>query len=193
MKKAFRVMLSFVFAGALAFGLFGCGKSDDATDTKTDTTSTDSSNTATVDVPEEQEASQTFIDGVLTTPKMKIEITDYKVIPVGEAGNEYGDRPVIAFWYKVTNLTDADLAPSTAWIFNITAYQDNNPNAENKLDVGLLPDSNFSSTQMENIKKDGTVENAVAYYLDDTTTEVKLVASSDLGMTEIGTMTYKLS
>jgi hypothetical protein len=40
MKKAFRVMLSFVFAGVLTFGLFGCGSSDDAVDTKADTNAT---------------------------------------------------------------------------------------------------------------------------------------------------------
>ncbi len=93
----------------------------------------------------------------------------------------------------VTNLTDDSLDPSTAWIFAMTAYQDNNPNAENKLDVGMLPDDSFSDTQLESIKKGGTVQNAVAYELDDTVTEVKLVASENFGITEIGSMVYSLS
>ena len=39
----------------------------------------------------------------------------------------------------------------------------------------------------------GTVENAMAYELDDLTTPVELVASDDLGMTEIGRETYPVS
>lgn len=132
-----------------------------------------------------------FKDGVLTTPKMKIVITDHKIIPVGKKGNEYGSKPVIAFWYKITNLTDNKVSP-TDWIFAITAYQDNNPNAENKLGVGSLPDARFGESQTENIKKGGTVENAMAYELDDATTPVDLVASNDLGMTKIGKVTYNL-
>lgn len=132
-----------------------------------------------------------FKDGVLTTPELKIEITDHKVIAVGAEGNEYGKKPVIAFWYKITNLSAKDVSPMN-FIFNVTAYQDNNPNAENKLEVGGLPDDSFLESQMENIKKDGTVENAVAYELDDEETPVDLVASNDFGMTELGKTSYKL-
>lgn len=133
-----------------------------------------------------------FKAGVLTTPEMKIQITDHKIIPVGKKGNEFGSKPVIAFWYKITNLTGKNLDPTTAIAFAITAYQDNNPNAENKLEVGSLPDDRFLDSQLENIKKGGTVENAVAYELDDVTTPVDLVASNDLGMTKIGKVTYNL-
>ena len=132
-----------------------------------------------------------FNAGVLTTPEMKIEITDHKIIAVGKKGNEYGKKPVIAFWYKITNLTDKAVSPMN-FVFVITAYQDNNPNAENKLEVGSLPDERFLDSQTENIKKGGTVENAMAYELDDVTTPVVLVASNDLGMTKIGKVTYNL-
>ena len=132
-----------------------------------------------------------FKDGVLATAEMRIEITDHKIIQVGEKGNEYGSKPIIAFWYKITNLTENDLSPM-GWVFAITAYQDNNPNAENKLGVGSLPDERFLDSQMENIKNGGTVENAMAYELDDETTPVDLVASDNFGMTDIGKMTYNL-
>jgi hypothetical protein len=79
-----------------------------------------------------------------------------------------------------------------AFITDISAYQDNNPNAENQLEVGSLPDEKFLDTQMESIKKGGTVENAIAYELDDLTTPVELVASTDLGMSEIGRVSYPL-
>jgi len=140
---------------------------------------------------ETPKSDSSFKDGVLATPKMKIEITDHKVIQVGEKGNEYGSKPVIAFWYTTTNLTDNDVSPMD-FLFVFTAYQDNNPNAENKLNVGSLPDERFLDSQTEKIKKGGTVENAVAYELDDETTPVDLVASDDLGMTNIGKVTYNL-
>lgn len=136
-----------------------------------------------------------FNDGVLTTSDLKIEITDHKIIPSGKKGNEYGSKPVIAFWYSITNLTDKDVDRDVSpmdFIFAITAYQDNNPNAENKLEVGGLPDDKFLDSQTENIKKGRTVANAIAFELDDTKTPVDLVASNDLGMTKIGKITYKL-
>ena len=71
------------------------------------------------------------------------------------------------------------------------AFQDNDPNRENTLDVGALPDDAFLETQMENIKVDGTVSNAIAYELDDTTTPVELVAG--IFGDEIGRMTFNLN
>lgn len=77
------------------------------------------------------------------------------------------------------------------WIRYFNAYQDNNPNAENKLNVGSLPDSAFLDSQMSKIKKGGTVSNAMAYELSDTKTPVKLVATTP-GGDEVGSMTIKL-
>ncbi|MBD7958356.1 DUF5067 domain-containing protein [Microbacterium sp. Sa4CUA7] len=138
-------------------------------------------------------AEESFVDGVLTTEEVKIAITDYRVIPVGEAGNEYGDKPVLAIWYDTTNLgtSDRDITPSE-FIFSFEAYQDTDPNRENTLDVGMLPDPSFRDSQMENIKPGGTVPNAIAYELDDTTTPVDLVAVRLFG-DDIGRMTFNLS
>lgn len=132
----------------------------------------------------------TFQNGVLTTPDVKIQITRYKVIKAGQKGNDYGKKPVIAFWYKTTNLSGAKVDPMTAFLY-FNAYQDNNPNAYNELDVGSLPDERFLDSQSENIKKGGTVENAVAYELDDLSTPVDLVATEALDEV-IGKATYKL-
>ncbi|KRF38291.1 hypothetical protein ASG96_17735 [Terrabacter sp. Soil810] len=138
------------------------------------------------------EADASFKDGVLTTPDIRIEITKHKLIPVGKKGNEYGEKPVIAFWYKTTNVSGQKVDPTTGILLTIRAYQDNNPNAENELQVGSLPDDKYLDTQTEEIKKGGTVENAVAFELDDVKTPVDLVASTDLGTTEIGKVTYQL-
>ena len=129
---------------------------------------------------------------MLTTPDVKVEITRYKVIKVGQKGNEYGEKPVIAYWYKTTNVSGEKTDPTTAWIFSFKAYQDNNPNAENELNIASLPDDRFLDSQTENIKKGGTVANAVAYELDDLVTPVDLVATGGILGDVIGKTTYKL-
>lgn len=133
-----------------------------------------------------------FKDDVFTTPEMKIEITSHRLIPVGQPGNEYGDKPVIAFVYKTTNLTNKELDPTTAWIGSFSATQDNDPNAVNELNVGGTPGDQYLDTQLEKIKQGGTVENAVAYELDDETTPVTLSASENLFEDAAGTATYEL-
>lgn len=132
-----------------------------------------------------------FVDGVLSTPDVKIAITEHRVIPVGQPGNEYGSKPVIAFWFDITNVSGKDTTPLN-WLFMISAIQDNDPNAVNTLNVGGLPDDRFLDSQMQEIKQGGTVQGAVAYELDDETTPVELVASDDIGMTELGRITYNL-
>lgn len=124
----------------------------------------------------------TFSDGVYTSDEYTITITDYKVIQPGDTGNEYGDKPVIAFWYDTTNVaSDTALNPSTAWMLVFEAVQDNDPNAVNTLNVGMLPDDQFLDSQLQDIKIGGTVSNAVAYELDDLTTPVTLTAQDMFG------------
>lgn len=177
-------------SSVLALLLVGCAESSD---TKEDGSSSQTFSPSEGDGADDSpdEGAPTFENGVLTTPELKIEITRYKVIKAGQTGNEYGDKPVIAFWYKTTNLSGDDVDPM-AFIFNFEAYQDNNPNAENKLDVGALPDDRFLDSQTETIKKGGTVENAIAYELDDLVTPVDLVAIEGLDE-ELGRATYKLN
>ncbi len=137
------------------------------------------------------EEGPTFENGVLTTSELKVQITRYQVIKPGQKGNAHGKKPVIAFWYEATNLSGDRIDPNIAFILNFKAYQDNNPNAVNELDVGSLPDDRFLDSQSENIKKGGTVENATAYELDDLVTPVKLVAIEGLDDV-IGKATYTL-
>ncbi|WP_082479950.1 DUF5067 domain-containing protein [Agreia sp. Leaf283] len=171
----------------IALTLTGCGAS--TTPNAAPSTGTE----VEVEVPkEEAPAGDSFVDGVLTTSDVTIRVTDSRVIPVGEVGNEYGDVPVLAIWYDITNLgtSDREISPME-FIFSFEAFQDTDPNRENTLDVASLPDDAFLETQTENIKAGGTVANAIAYSLDDTTTPVELVAGR-MG-DEIGRMTFNLS
>jgi hypothetical protein len=131
-------------------------------------------------------ASDASFDGtILKGNSYSVKITDYKVIQPGEAGNEYGDTPVIAFWYDTMVAEDYDnsteINPSAAWIMNFKAMQDNDPNMVNELSIASLPDQKFLKTQTATIKPGGTVSNAVAYTLTDTETPVTLEASSIMG------------
>ncbi|MCR6095421.1 DUF5067 domain-containing protein [Salipaludibacillus agaradhaerens] len=133
-----------------------------------------------------------FKDNEVKINDFQINITETKVIPVGEEGNEYGEKPVFAIWYETTNLSDKEISPSIAWISVFNAIQDNDPNAINELEVGMLPDMDHLDSQMETIKKDGTVENSIAYELDDLETPVTLVAKQGVAGNEIGSQDYEI-
>jgi hypothetical protein len=181
-------------AGLLLFAIIGAAGSGTSSDDSQPTVSHNTTQAAQSEEPAAAkpaaEEGPTFENGVLTTPDLKIQITRHKVIKAGQKGNEYGEKPVIAFWYKTTNLSGAKVDP-TNFVYHFNAYQDNNPNAENELDVGSLPDDRFLDSQTENIKKGGTVENAAAYELDDLVTPVELVATEGLDEV-IGKATYAL-
>ena len=135
----------------------------------------------------------TFKDGKVSMEDIDLKITKYKVIPVGEEGNEYGDAPVIAFWYDTTNKSGKDnIDPMSAWFasFPEGAIQDNDKNKVNKLQVALHPDKALVNDQMSKIKKDGTVSGAIAYKLTDLTTPVKLTAYKGIGGIELGSQEF---
>ena len=135
---------------------------DEAVDDTTGSSNTArSSDSTTGSSAEDGEAESSFVDGVLTTPEVKIVITDHKVVQAGQGDNEYGDKPVIAFWYEVTNLTNQDV-DALEWMWLMRAYQDNDPNVENELDLDVFfpADESSLADPTENIKKGGTVKYA---------------------------------
>lgn len=136
--------------------------------------------------------SESFSDNVLVADDYTITITDYKIIQPGDTGNEYGEKPVIAFWYDTTNTSDSDdIDASSAWISSFEAVQDNDPNRINELEIASLPDEQFLDSQMEKIKSGGTVSNAEAYELDDLETPVTLIATDILGA-EYGRQNFEI-
>lgn len=181
MKKR---MLAMAFVAATSMAFSSCGSNTASEQSAEAVEATDA-------VKEETE-NYYFKDNVLVAEDVKIEITDYKVIPAGELGNEYSDKPVIAFWYNTTNISGKEVDPSMAWIVMFTAIQDNNPNAINELDMGMLPDEQFLDTQSEIIKKGGTVANAVAYELDDDTTPVTLKATKGIMGEYLGEQNFEI-
>lgn len=183
---------------AVSFGLSGCGdsgtpdKSSSNSSTKTEESSSVSSSVAESSTQESKAevsgdfvptaADATFDGTMLKGNAYSVRITDHKVIQPGETGNEYGENPVIAFWFDTLVSPDFDgstkISPNTAWISNFKAVQDNDPNMVNELNVASLPDKNHLDSQSAEIKPGGTVASSVAYELTDTETPVTLIAES---------------
>lgn len=182
MKKFFAVIVTVL----LALGLVACGGGNNSQVNS-------SKEPVQASIENKTENEYYFSDGVLVSKDIKIEITDWKVIPVGEEGNEYGDTPVIAFWYNITNLSGGENVTPMSWIYTFTAIQDNNPDKVNELDVGLHPDEELADDQMSTIKEGGTLAGAMAYELDDETTPVTLIASGGLMGEELGEQTFDIA
>ncbi|WP_269053115.1 DUF5067 domain-containing protein [Sporosarcina sp. G11-34] len=185
MKKLLSV---FLFSFVLVLSACGSDKPEAKREPKQDEIKKDEP----VKKAKEKESDIYFDGKVAQIEMLKVEIKETKVIPVGEEGNEYGDKPVFAIWYDATNLSGEDIDPITAWLAIFTAIQDNDPNMVNELGVGSSPDEAHLDTQSNTIKKDGTVENSIAYELDDLETPVTLVATQGMLGDKIGEENYEI-
>lgn len=185
MKKAIGIGMSL----AMILSLTACSGSSSA---KEEPAKQEETKEETATEPVKEESPYYFKDLEVVTKDYTMKITDWKIIQPGEEGNEYSSDPVIAFWYSTTNTSGKEINPMTAWITIMTAVQDNNPNMINKLNVASLPDSSFLDSQMATIKKDGTVDNAMAYILTDAETPVELTATEGIVGDELGGMTFDI-
>ncbi len=133
-----------------------------------------------------------FKDNKAVIHDLDIEITQTKVIQPGDTGNEHGDKPIFAIWYKTTNKTDKDINPTTAWVAVFKATQKSDNGEEKDLEVAAQPDSKFVDTQLNTINQGDTVESAVAYALDDTSKPVTLIATKGVNGDTIGSQEYPI-
>lgn len=145
----------------------------------------------TVNSLKSTDSERSFKDNVLEVPAATIKITDHRVIPVGDPGNEDGAKTLIAFYYDITNKTDEKLTTIDFFMY-FTAVQDNSADTVNELEVAPLYDPELSDSQLEQIKKGGTISGVAAYELDDDSTPVELVAKYNFGQNEIGRQTFTL-
>lgn len=145
---------------------------------------------------DDEELTESSFDGTkLVTENYSIEITDHKILQPGE-GNNYDEMPILAFWFDVIvdeDTTDEEIDPSMAWIMIFEATQDNDPNAINELNMGILPDEDHLDSQSQIIKPGGTVSSSVSYELTDEKTPVELIAIDNiLTGEEIGSHEYTI-
>lgn len=162
---------------------------------ETETAETETEETTEEEAGEVADEGETSFDGhTLVTDDITIEITDYRVLEPGEENN-FGETPLLAFWYDTTvheDVTETEYDP-LIWISLFKAIQDNDPNAINELEVGILPDEAHLDSQMQTIKPGGTVSSSVSYELDDTDTPVELIVENIVTGEEYGSHTYDLN
>lgn len=187
-------IITFIFLLFLIFSLAACGDQNNEPSKETAGGAVDNEDESIGDNNEKaDESSNVYFDGeVAEIEDVRIEIKETKVIPAGEEGNEYGEKPVFAIWYDATNKSDKDIDPNMAWFAIFTAVQDNDPDMVNELEVAGLPDESHLDSQSNYIKKGGTVENSVAYELDDKKTPVILIATQGVGGEEISRAKYEI-
>jgi len=141
--------------------------------------------------PEETDTDETgvyFKNNTARLDDLKIKITNTKVIKVGEPGNEYGYKPVLAIWHEITNLGDDQTNAVKAWAKVFTAKQD----TDSELNVGYNPEYDYLDTEMAEISKGEKVKNAIAYELNDLETPVTLIARNGLNGEVIGEQIFDI-
>lgn len=155
---------------ALLVGLAGCGHEKAAQQV--------SHSQATTRV-KPKKVTATFENNEIKTSALKLKLTKSKVIPVGEAGNENGTKPVLAIWFSATNLSNNKVTARSAWTAIFAAYQKQASNKQ--LKFGAVPDAALKDNF--NIPKGQTTKGAVAYELVDQQTSVtlKAVAAQTVG------------
>ncbi|EAK8408357.1 DUF5067 domain-containing protein [Listeria monocytogenes] len=134
--------------------------------------------------------------GVIENDQTKIKITSHKIIPIGEKGNESGEKPIIAFWFEVTNKSDEITSAFKSWAGQIVVYQDTRSDLINTLNTTILNDAQFldsSSRVLEDIKKGDTVKCAIAYGLDDDEIPVDLVDRDIVSGEFYGKIRYQIN
>jgi len=182
--------------------LTGCGKKNTENNNNNNNNSTaDSSIVTETDTktnkieltsePEETDTDETgvyFKNNTARLDDLKIKITNTKVIKVGEPGNEYGYKPVLAIWHEITNLGDDQTNAVKAWAKVFTAKQD----TDSELNVGYNPEYDYLDTEMAKISKGEKVKNAIAYELNDLETPVTLIARNGLNGEVIGEQIFDI-
>lgn len=184
-------LLAFALVFALVFALCACGAAAPETKATPEPTA-DPTAEPTQEPTEEPTPAATFDGTVYEDDEARIEIIGYEILEVGSEYNKYGDVPLICFKYTVTNLSGGDISAASKWMFNFRAYQDNNPNFLNALDIGMQSNADYYDTEYEQIKKGGTVENVITYELDDEETPVTLVAKDYYG-NEVGSKDFDIA
>ncbi|MCU09262.1 DUF5067 domain-containing protein [Listeria monocytogenes] len=137
----------------------------------------------------------TLENGVIENEQIKIKITSHKIIPIGAKGNESGDKPIIAFWFEVTNKSGGFTSPISSWVEHIAVYQDTRSDLLYTLKSTTLDDAQFldsASRLSEDIKKGATVKCAIAYGLDDDEIPVDLAYRDFLSEVVYGKINYQI-
>lgn len=118
---------------------------------------------------------------------INVKVLETEFIPKGTYEGQ--DKDQLGIIYEVKNKSDKEIDAISGWLAVFEATQDIKDTVH-KLNVGGLPNlekyTPFLDTQLDTIKKDGTLKNGIAYDLEDTTTPVILKATKGVNGEKLG-------
>ena len=168
------------FASTLLLGACGGETTDKKEENKTET--------ASAETPKkEAKENNELKDNTAQLNDIDVKVLETEFIPKGTYDGQ--DKDQLGIIYEVKNKSDKEIDPISGWMAAFEATQDTE-NTVHKLDVGMLPQTEkykpFLDTQLDIIKKDGTLKNGIAYDLDTTDTPVILKATKGVGGEKLG-------
>ncbi|EOL42694.1 hypothetical protein RV11_GL003018 [Enterococcus phoeniculicola] len=181
MKKWGIVSVLFLFT----LGLSGCMDLDKKIKIGMDTTKEQSEEKIeSLEDDVDDEETETFEDGVLTTDKFTIEIESAKVIPSYDK-----EKQIVVITYSFTNTSDELLIPERCFSGSFGVTQDL-PDTVEDLYTGFPPyDSGYSKLQEKSqakVKEGKTIQAVASYDLKEKSNTVVLTAYSTTNTLSIG-------
>lgn len=126
-------------------------------------------------------------DASVKNDSLQIDIKGYQVVPAGVGGAVNSLKPVVVFYYDVTNNGDKEIDALSAWTELFDVYQNTGEDDRNLLGQGIFVDESISSENGTTpLKKGETKSYYKPYELSDDTTSVTLRSHDGLGGAKLG-------
>lgn len=178
---------STILVSILLLGACGANESKESSKTQSEKTA------KTAKKEEKKVTTNALKNNTVVLNDIDIKVLETEFIPKGTYEEQKKDQ--LAIIYEVKNKTNKEIDPSSGWFAVFEGTQDSK-DAIRKLDVGSLPNMDkyqFAlDSQLDIIKKGGTVKNAIAYNLEDIKTPVILKATKGIGGEKLGEIKVNL-
>ena len=154
-----------------------------------------------VNTREKIEANSSFANNILENDEVKIEVTKWEVLAPGEYGNLNRSRPIVVFWYTITNKDDNStngMNVKFEWEYQFKLFQDNDPDYIDYFDFSdsaTLYDDNDKFDLCEDgldLKIGESASSLVGYELSDKETPITMIARSKYGR-ELGSVEFDIA
>ena len=164
-------------------------ESAEASETTTSAASetTASSAGAETTAPSEISGTTPLENASVKTDSLRVDVKGYQVYPAGIGGAKNSLKPVVVFYYDVTNSGDKEIDALSAWTEVFDAYQNAGEDDRNILGQGVFVDESIPSENGTTpLKKGETKSYYRSYELTDDTTSVTLRSHDGLGGSKLG-------
>ena len=126
-------------------------------------------------------------NGSVKSDSIQVDITGYKVVMAGQEGAKNSLKPVVVFYYDVTNLSDKEIDANSAWTEVFDAYQNGSADDRNVLGTGIYVDESVPAENgTKKLKKGEKASYYKPYELTDETTSITLKSHDGLGGAALG-------